>query len=145
MRFPRTPRHSYSGECGSALSAPSCGRLYTSARLRTTLIVALSLLFWSGLFVLFHQAFYFVKHQIGGAGDPYHAQTFKLVFHLFFASLNVMLVFSSGIILYGTLFRSPETQAAAHHAGPRRADRPPQVPGGDRPSVAGVSFCWPAP
>ncbi len=85
-------------------------QLYSSARLRTTLIVALSLLFWSGLFVLFYHAFYFVEHQIGGAGDPYHAQTFKLVFHLFFASLNVMLVFSSGIILYGTLFRSPETK-----------------------------------
>lgn len=83
-------------------------QLYRSARLRTTLIVALSLLFWSGLFVLFHQGFYFVKHHVGGAGDPYHAQTFKLVFHLFFASLNLMLVFSSGIILYGTLFRSPE-------------------------------------
>lgn len=85
-------------------------QLYTTARLRTTLVVALSLLFWSGLFVLFYQAFHFVKYQIGGAGNPYHAQTFKLVFHLFFASLNVMLVFSSGIILYGTLFRSPETK-----------------------------------
>lgn len=81
-----------------------------SARLRTTLIVALSLFFWVGLFALFHYAFYFVKHNVGGAGAHYHAQTFKLVFHLFFASLNVMLIFSSGIIIYGTLFRSPETK-----------------------------------
>ena len=85
-------------------------QIFSTARLRSTLIVALSLLFWSGLFVLFYKAFHFVEHQIGGAGDPYHAQTFKLVFHLFFASLNVMLVFSSGIILYGTLFGSPETR-----------------------------------
>jgi len=82
----------------------------TSARLRTTLIVALSLFFWIGLFALFHYAFYFVKHNVGGAGAHYHAQTFKLVFHLFFASLNIMLIFSSGIIIYGTLFRSPETK-----------------------------------
>jgi ABC-2 type transport system permease protein len=32
------------------------------------------------------------------------------VFHLFFASLNVMLIFSSAIILYTGLFNSPETQ-----------------------------------
>ncbi|QDU56467.1 putative ABC transporter permease subunit [Aeoliella mucimassa] len=85
-------------------------KLYRSARLRSSLVVALSILFWSGLFVLFYEAFVFVRDNVGGAGDPYHAQTFKLVFHLFFASLNVMLVFSSGIILYGMLFRSPETK-----------------------------------
>ena len=33
----------------------------------------------------------------------------QFVFHLFFASLNVMLVFSSGIILYTGLYNSPET------------------------------------
>ncbi|MGI9457041.1 MAG: putative ABC transporter permease subunit, partial [Aeoliella sp.] len=86
------------------------GQIFSSARLRTSLVVALSLFFWIGLFILFFQAFNFVKTHVGGAGAAYHAQTFKLVFHLFFASLNVMLVFSSGIILYGTLFRSPETR-----------------------------------
>lgn len=85
-------------------------KIFTRARLRTTLIAALSLFFWAGLFVLFYYAFHFVKHNVGGAGAHYHAQTFKLVFHLFFASLNVMLIFSSGIIIYGTLFRSPETK-----------------------------------
>ncbi len=64
--------------------ARACLRdIYSSARLRTTLIVALSLLFWSGLFVLFHQAFHFVKHQIGGAGDPYqrkHSNWFSTSF-----------------------------------------------------------------
>ena len=34
----------------------------------------------------------------------------RFVFHLFFASLNVMLVFSSGIILYTGLYKSPETE-----------------------------------
>ena len=83
-------------------------KLVHESRLRSTLVGALSLLFWGGLFWLFYEAFLFVRDNVGGAGDPYHAQTFKLVFHLFFASLNVMLVFSSGIILYGMLFRSAE-------------------------------------
>jgi ABC-2 type transport system permease protein len=111
-----TPRHSVSDEAEAQLfwrMRLRIGRTYLrqvfrTARLRSALIVGLSLLFWSGLFVLFYQGFYFVKNHVGGAGDAYHAQTFKLVFHLFFASLNLMLVFSSGIILYGTLFRSPE-------------------------------------
>ncbi len=85
-------------------------KIFESARLRTTLVALLSLVFWLGLFLLFYEAFRFVKQQVGGAGAAYHAETFKLVFHLFFASLNVMLVFSSGIILYGSLFRSPETK-----------------------------------
>ena len=51
-----------------------------------------------------------MNHYAGDAGGVYHAKTFKLIFHLFFVSLNVMLVFSSGIIMYGTLFRSPETK-----------------------------------
>ena len=88
----------------------SMWKLYRSSRLRSTLVIGLSLLFWSGLFVLFYEAFRFVRDNVGGAGDPYHAQTFKLVFHLFFASLNVMLVFSSGIILYSMLFRSTESR-----------------------------------
>lgn len=110
------PRHSVSEEAEAQLfwrlrlrmTRTAVWQLFRSARLRTALIVALSLLFWSGLYILFHLGFSFVKNHVGGAGDPYHAQTFKFVFHLFFASLNVMLVFSSGIILYGLLFRSPE-------------------------------------
>ena len=40
----------------------------------------------------------------------YHAQTVQFVFHLFFASLNVMLVFSSGIILYSGVYNSPDAK-----------------------------------
>lgn len=96
-------------------------QIYRTARLRSSLVLGLSLLFWSGLFVMFYQAFSFVEHNVGSAGNPYHAQTFKLVFHLFFASLNLMLVFSSGIILYGTLFRSPECKLLL--TLPARAER----------------------
>jgi ABC-2 type transport system permease protein len=83
-------------------------QLMTAGRLRTALIIGLSLFFWAGLFALFYAGFNFLVEHVGPAGASYHAQTVKFVFHLFFASLNVMLVFSSGIILYSGLFNSPE-------------------------------------
>src|SRR5882757_7407776 len=84
-------------------------QLFTTARLRTFLVIGLSLFFWAGLFLLFYAGFQFIVVNIAPAGAPYHAQTVRFVFHLFFASLNLMLVFSSGIILYTGLYKSPET------------------------------------
>jgi ABC-2 type transport system permease protein len=83
-------------------------QLFTTARLRTLLVAGLSLLFWIGLFLLFYEGFTFIVDHVGAAGAHYHAETVRFVFHLFFASLNVMLVFSSGIILYTGLYNSPE-------------------------------------
>jgi len=85
-------------------------QVLTTARLRVTLVVALSLFFWVGLFLLFFEGFGFLVRNFGGAGMATHAETVKFIFHLFFASLNVMLVFSAGIVLYGGLFRSAETK-----------------------------------
>lgn len=85
-------------------------QLLTTSRLRTVLVVGLSFFFWVGLFLLFYEGFTFIVDNVGAAGATYHAQTVRFVFHLFFASLNVMLVFSSGIILYTGLYKSPETQ-----------------------------------
>jgi ABC-2 type transport system permease protein len=85
-------------------------QLLTTARLRTALVTGLSLFFWTGLFLLFYEGFTFIVDNVGMAGATYHAPTVRFVFHLFFASLNVMLVFSSGIILYTSLYNSPETQ-----------------------------------
>ena len=85
-------------------------QLFTDSRLRTLLVVSLSLFFWLGLFVLFYQGFLLLVHYVGKPGATYHAQTVEFIFHLFFASLNVMLVFSSGIIVYSGLFASQETR-----------------------------------
>lgn len=85
-------------------------QLMDTARLRTLLVIVLSVLFWIGLFALFFAGFRFLDHYIAKPGDPIHARTVEFVFHLFFASLNVMLVFSAGIILYGGLFSSAETR-----------------------------------
>lgn len=84
-------------------------QLFGEARLRTFLVIFLSLFFWAGLFALFYAGFRFVVENVGPAGAPYHAQTVKFVFHLFFASLNVMLVFSAGIIVYSGLYNAPDT------------------------------------
>jgi ABC-2 type transport system permease protein len=84
-------------------------QVLTTARLRTGLVVCLSLFFWIGLFLLFYEGFSFIVDHVGEPGGNYHYQTVRLIFHLFFASLNVMLVFSAGIILYTSLFASAET------------------------------------
>jgi len=60
-------------------------QLLTTARLRTFLVVSLSMFFWCGLFVLFYEGFRFIVDKVGVAGATYHAQTVRLVFHLFFA------------------------------------------------------------
>ncbi|MCA9232598.1 MAG: hypothetical protein KDA57_18255, partial [Planctomycetales bacterium] len=83
--------------------------LLTQARLRTSLVIVLSTLFWLGLFALFYSGFEFVVMNVGAPGAPYHADTVQFVFTLFFVSLQVMLIFSSGIILYGGLYSSDET------------------------------------
>ena len=85
-------------------------QIVSEGQLRTGLLVTLSLLFWVGLFILFYRGFDFVVSYVGPTGQPYHAKTVHFVFTLFFASLQVMLVFSAGIILYGGLFSSREMQ-----------------------------------
>jgi len=82
---------------------------FSQARLRTFLVAGLSLFFWVGLFLLFYAGFGFIVSNVGAPGAPYHAQTVQFVFTLFFMSLQVMLIFSAAIILYGGLYASNET------------------------------------
>jgi ABC-2 type transport system permease protein len=84
-------------------------------------VVGLSALFWCGLFWLFHEGLQFLVDYVGGPGAEYHARTVRFIFHMFFASLNVMLVFSAAIIVYGGLFASPETRFLLSQ--PVRAER----------------------
>lgn len=76
------------------------------ARLRVVLVLVLSTLFWAGLFLLFIEAFRFLATSIDHPAT--RAQAVQAVFGVFFASLLVMLLFSSGIILYGSLYTSRE-------------------------------------
>ena len=80
-----------------------------TSRLRVSLVIGLSLFFWAGLYVLFHEGFRFLGTHVGVSGEL-HANTVHFIYFSFFSSLMVMLTFSSAIIIYGGLFRSMETQ-----------------------------------
>jgi len=82
------------------------GQTFSRARFRLTLILVLSLLLWAGLFWLFADGFWFLKSAI--THPETHDKTVRAVFGMFFVALMIMLVFSSGLILYSSLFRSPE-------------------------------------
>jgi len=76
--------------------------MVSGARLRLALVVLLSAIFWGLLYGLFFEGFSFL--------DSIHAEVISLVFNAFFSSLMVMLVFSTGILLYGNMYCSPEAR-----------------------------------
>lgn len=78
------------------------GTMLTQARLRFALVVTLSVIFWVALFGLFFEAFTFI--------DSMHAEVISLLFNAFFSSLMVMMVFSTGILMYGSLYTSEEAK-----------------------------------
>ena len=109
----RLPTHEREGQLFWKLrlreSRSQLRSLFTNSRMRTGLVISLSIFFWAGLFSLFYLGFRFVVSNVGMPGATYHAQTVQFVFTLFFMSLQVMLIFSAGIILYGGLYASNET------------------------------------
>jgi len=76
--------------------------MVVGSRLRVSLVILLSGLFWAALYGLFVEAFSFL--------EALHADVISLLFNAFFSSLMVMLVFSTGILLYGGMYRSPEAR-----------------------------------
>ncbi len=76
--------------------------MLTGSRLRLSLVVILSMLFWAALYGLFVEAFAFLS--------ALHADVISLLFNAFFSSLMVMLIFSTGILLYGGMYCSPEAR-----------------------------------
>ncbi len=78
---------------------------FSRARLRLSLIVGLSSFLWVVLFLLFLEGFQFLKKAVPG---DLHDETVGIVFGMFFVTMTVMLTFSSGIILYSSLFKGRE-------------------------------------
>ena len=76
--------------------------MLANARLRLALVALLSAMFWGSLYGLFVEAFRFL--------DGLHAEVISLLFNAFFSSLMVMLVFSAGILMYGSLYCSNEAR-----------------------------------
>ncbi|MBX3415597.1 MAG: hypothetical protein KF708_23130 [Pirellulales bacterium] len=79
-----------------------------ASRLRVTLVIFLTAIFWLALFVLFFDSFIFLRSTMTHTAT--HDQTVRAIFSIFFASLMVMLIFSSAIILYGGLYRTREVR-----------------------------------
>jgi ABC-2 type transport system permease protein len=77
--------------------------LLAGSRLRLSMILLCSGIFWFGLFVLFLGGFEF----IGLSDELFHA-IFEYLFSMFFLSISIMLFFSTGIITYTGLFHSRE-------------------------------------
>jgi ABC-2 type transport system permease protein len=91
----------------------SVRRMLRVSRLRLTLVLVLSLMFWAALFFLFYSGFELLA--------VIHEPIIESLYNAFFASLMVMLVFSSAIIMYSSLYRSPE--AVLLLTMPARTDR----------------------
>lgn len=90
--------------------------MIAGSRLRLTMIVTCTAVFWAGLFALFFEGFQFLGTYGALAGD-----FVEYVFSLFFLSLLVMLFFSTGIVVYSGLFQRRE--AAFLLTTPASADR----------------------
>ncbi len=73
------------------------------SRLRLSMILVCSLVFWLGLFGLFLGGFEFI-----GLSDELFNAIFEYLFSMFFLSILIMLFFSTGIITYTGLFHSRE-------------------------------------
>lgn len=80
--------------------------LLAKSRLRVSVIVVLTTIFWGGMFWVFLEGFSLLDSAI--SHEATKAQTIHAVYNVFFLSLLAMLAVSSGIILYGLLFDSEE-------------------------------------
>ena len=78
-----------------------------SARLRVSVLLAVTAIFWLGLYFLFQEGFDLLRSVMAHPGM--RARTVHVVFNIFFLALTIMSTISAAVILYGSLFRSEET------------------------------------
>ncbi|WP_435019662.1 putative ABC transporter permease subunit [Tundrisphaera sp. TA3] len=91
--------------------------ILAGSRLRVSMIAICSAIFWAGLFGFFFEGFQFLKQFIPNLSG----ELVEVIFSMFFLSLLIMLIFSTGIILYTGLFQSRE--AAYLLTTPASSDR----------------------
>ncbi|HQR09272.1 MAG TPA: hypothetical protein PLN21_20790 [Gemmatales bacterium] len=104
---------------GQRLLLNSLRLMARKQRLRLGLIAALGIIIWSGLLYLFLEGFHFLR-GFDFSGNVSLGVT-ELIFGLFFVSVTGLTLFSTGLMIYGNLFSSPET--AFLLASPARADQ----------------------
>ncbi len=81
---------------------------FQEARLRSSLILLLTVIFWIGMFFLFREGFQIMRSMITHEGT--RAATVHAIFNVFYFTLLAMIMMSSGILFYSFLFRSRETE-----------------------------------
>lgn len=104
---------------GQRLLVNSLRTMAQKQRLRLGLIAGLGIIIWSGLLYLFLEGFHFLR-GFDFSGNVSLGVT-ELIFGLFFVSVTGLTLFSTGLMIYGNLFSSPET--AFLLASPARADQ----------------------
>ena len=85
------------------LTRNTVASLLSGSRLRLSMILICSLIFWLGLFALFLGGFDVIQ-----LSDELFRTMFEYLFSMFFLSISIMLFFSTGIITYTGLFHSRE-------------------------------------
>jgi ABC-2 type transport system permease protein len=93
--------------------------LLRNHRTRLFLIVFLTVLIWASLFGLFFEGFRYLSTF--DRNGPVSYKVTELLFGLFFLSVTMLTIFSSGLLLYGNLFRNPEAWFLL--STPARADQ----------------------
>ncbi len=81
-------------------------QLFAHSRFRVSLVLVLTALLWGGMFWMFGDGFSFM--QLAFVYHETYIMAVGGLFSAFFFALLLMLAFSAGVILYGSLFRSRE-------------------------------------
>ena len=81
--------------------------LLSRSRLRLALILFLSAVIWGGLYAIFAEGFGYLYRM--DAAELVRYWIIELLFGMFFLSLTGLMVFSTALLLYASLFRAPES------------------------------------
>ena len=90
----------------TAILKTTLRELFATSRLRASLAAFMSMVIWVALFFIMLEGLFFLQKEAGA----FTQETVEKVFNIFYASLMVMLFFSSAILIYGGIYQSQEVR-----------------------------------
>ena len=90
----------------TAILKTTIREIIANSRLRATLAGLMSLVIWIALFLIMLEGFFFLQREAGAFTE----ETVEKVLNIFYASLMIMLFFSSTILVYGGIYQSQEVR-----------------------------------
>ncbi len=90
----------------TAILKTTIREIIANSRLRATLAGLMSLVIWIALFFIMLEGFFFLQREAGAFTE----ETVEKVLNIFYASLMIMLFFSSTILVYGGIYQSQEVR-----------------------------------